>query len=62
MSMQLRWMVQGHKPPVLQWRFYNGEVYRDHRRGADEGWTEWADVPVVNACPTCGSVGPHKHA
>ena len=32
---------------VLQWRFYNGSCNKDMRRGADEGYTEWADIPAV---------------
>lgn len=59
MSMQLRWLQQptGH---VLQWRHYHGSCFKDNRRGADEGWSEWVDVPTANPCPTCGSLRPNQ--
>jgi ribulose bisphosphate carboxylase small subunit len=37
---------------VLQFRYYTGTAYKDNRRGADEGWSFWRDIPEVHEADT----------
>lgn len=63
MSMQFRWLLvplfkmDSDKPVEverrLQSRFYHGTHFKDGRRGEDEGWSEWADIPEVHEKCTC---------